>query len=63
MVANVIVGILMSKISQFMNFNVVNINQKAVATFTINKKYLSMTSPRVAPGAQVECIKTILLYT
>ena len=40
MVANVIVVILMIQNFQFIKFNVVNINPKAVATFFITKKYM-----------------------
>ena len=42
MVANDIMGILMSQKLQFMKVNVDNINPKVVATFFMNKNYLCL---------------------
>ena len=56
MVANIIVGVLMSQNLQFVKVNIDNINSKAVATFYLLTKIICvtpMTSPRVAPAIQL----------
>ena len=51
MVANVIVGILMSQNFQFMKLNIFNINHKAVATFSKKQNNICATPVKLYRAA------------